>query len=163
MLPIQQANDNDLRQTRKPGSVSVRLAKRPTGARGGFDLVARCVDPETGRVDTIRLASWISDAALRDLNRAARAYSAVEAQLLAVSPGDVARFNQDLVEGLRAAASASRTERLRHENPVLVARWHPSPLAEGIATSGLRALLAHHGLEDRLDPGPASPLSSPLS
>lgn len=151
MLQIPSVNDYDTRQASYRGSVSVRITKKPTAARGGFDLVAKCVDPETGRVDTVRIACWLSDAAFRNLDAAACAYAAVEAHLLARSPGDVARLNQDLVDALRSGGAGR--ERSRTGNPVLLARWLTMSPPEGVAAAGLRALLARHRLE--IDPARA--------
>lgn len=145
MLPIHvPVTTNDIIQARNQATISVQGARGGTGGRGGVELVARCVDPTTGHVNTFRIALWVSDAVRRNFDVAANAYAAIEAQLLARSPGDVARFNQDLVDALRAEAQPTRA---RAANPVLTIRWDPAPVAEGVAASGLQALLVRHGLD----------------
>jgi hypothetical protein len=164
MLPLYDRDIPSVRDVTAPrekSSVRVQSARGGAGGRGAVELVAQCVDPHTGHVDTFRIALWVSDAGRRDFALAAHAYSAIEAHLLARSPGDLARFNQDLVEAMRACARPGKRRQLVH-NPVLAREWGPSagePPARQAGSPGLRALLESHGV---LVPAIDSPPSRPV-
>ncbi len=80
---------------RRPG----RRARAP-GHRAGH-----------GRVDTRTLGGWVADAARQDPAAASAAHAAIEDHLLKGSPGDVARFNEDVAAARLAPALRPRRRR----------------------------------------------------
>ena len=77
---------------------SVRTAPPPqdSPADQAAALVRQATEPGTGRVDTRTLGGWVADAARQDPAAASAAHAAIEDHLLKSSPGDVARFNEDV-------------------------------------------------------------------
>ena len=127
------------------------------------DLVGQATDARTGQVDTKALGRWVADAARRDLAAASQAQAAIEQHLLASGRvGDVARFNQDVVQaasnplptpgGLAGAGQGmlQQGSQLLVDNPILVKRWESTTsrwTGQGGFTSGLQDLLARNGIE----------------
>ncbi|HSI59249.1 MAG TPA: hypothetical protein VLA16_16930 [Ideonella sp.] len=136
------------------------------------DLVGQATDPRTGRLDTRTLGGWVADAARRDPAAAAQAHAAIEQHLLdSGRPGDLSRFNQDVVAaasqsvpgpaGLAGAGQGmlQRGTQLLVDNPILVKRWENTPSAwthKSGFSSGLQDLLARHGIE--FDPNSVNPV-----
>ena len=80
-----------------------------------------------------------------------------EEQLLCRSPADVARFNQDIVEGARRlpapgglrAAWGVEQRLTRRQNPVLAKPWEATPgkrTGPAAHTASLQTLLESHGI-----------------
>ncbi|HUG23530.1 hypothetical protein [Piscinibacter sp.] len=125
-------------------------------------LISQATDPRTGHVDTRELGRWVADANRQDPEAAAQAHAAIEARLMQDSPGDAARFNQDVVAaasdplptpgGLWAAGQSwmNTGGQVLVDNPILTKRWESTTSAwtgRGGFTSGLSDLLQAHGIE----------------
>jgi len=141
----------------------------PTGATASSavqrgqarDLIAQAADPNTGALDTRRLAGWVAEASVKDFDSAAQAHASIEKELIAQGRvGDLSRFNQDVVtataelapNGLWAAgqAMASQGKHLLVDNPILIKRWENTTSAwtgRSGFSSPLRELLTSHGIE----------------
>jgi hypothetical protein len=122
-------------------------------------LVRQATEPATGRVDTRALGAWVADAARQDPATASAAHAAIEDHLLKSSPGDVARFNEDVAaarlgppSGLAGAGQGlvrSGTKVLV-DNPILTKRWEATRSAwtgKGGFTPQLQRELAARGIE----------------
>jgi hypothetical protein len=139
-------------------------------------VIASATDPGTGRVDTRQLGQWVADASKQDMNAASQAHAEIESQLAANSPGDAARFNQDVVAaasgappapaswvpgGLSATAQgmADAGKKVLVNNPILVKQWESSTSAwtgKGGFTPGLQRMLESHGIN-------VSPVVNPVA
>lgn len=120
------------------------------------DLVDQATDPHTGVVDTPCLAGWIAKAAPHDAEAASAAHAAIEGELLARSPADAARFNEDIVTafGLTLWGGGQGLVRgggdVLAQNPILTKVWEPTRSAwtgKGGFTPGLEQLLRSNGIE----------------
>lgn len=131
---------------RNSGSVRIQKSRSSfaSAGRNAVELVAQSVDPQTGQVQTFRIALWVADACARDIGTAVQAYAALESHLLARGTGELDRFNQDLVQAMQTEAASGRRRYLVC-NPILAQAWDPSGACNEPA-SGLRALLERHGL-----------------
>lgn len=151
----------------RPAGAPARHDDGATSSRANAaDLILRATDARTGMVDTRQLGQWVADAATQDFDAASQAHAAIEAQLLAQSPGEAARFNADVaaassgsfgISGIWAAGQglAARGSQLLIDNPILTKRWESTTSAwtgQGGFTPGLRQLLAGHGIEFQLRP-----------
>ena len=138
----------------------------PVARDPAADVIGRATDPRTGVVDTQRLANWVVEARRSDPQAAETAHAAIEQHLLASGhPGDVAHYNQDVVQaarqsllpdqapgGLWAAGQGmlQQGSKLLIDNPILVKRWEATTSAwtgKGGFTRGLTELLTSNGIQ----------------
>jgi hypothetical protein len=149
-----------------PSSTSSSSSSSDSAQANAASLISSATDPSTGQVDTRQLGQWVADASKQDMNAASQAHAEIESQLAANSPGDAARFNEDVIAaasgappapssvvpgGLLATAQgmADAGKKVLVNNPILSKQWESTTSAwtgKSGFTPGLQQMLESHGI-----------------